>query len=94
MIPKMIMMFTSFCVDGWADDYPGRCLMALFDFAAAGLALQLPARRVPVLRSQGPTRERAKCACCPTATGRKWNVRREPTLIKFGGVQPNSLRTG
>jgi hypothetical protein len=52
MIPKMIMMFTSFCVDGWQDDYPGQCLMALFGFAAAGLALQLPARFVPSLRGR------------------------------------------
>jgi hypothetical protein len=28
------------------------------------------------------------------ATGRYRNVRREQTLIKFSGVQPNSFRTG
>jgi hypothetical protein len=29
-----------------------------------------------------------------TATGRHRHVRREQSLIKFSGVQPNSFRTG
>jgi hypothetical protein len=33
-------------------------------------------------------------SCFPDREGLIQNVRREQMLIKFGGVQPNSFRTG
>ena len=76
---------------GW---FPGSVFDGVFGFTADGLAVRPPTRRVPF--TARPSRvsglefqaERGEWA------NRNRNVRREQTLIKFSGVQPNSLRTG
>src|ERR1700683_5471582 len=42
----------------------------------------------------GLTTNERNAPAVSNATGRCQNVRREQTLIKFSGVQPNSFRTG